>query len=76
VRRKRNTSIRRTSEFFYISLSHDSLENHYKTNFALIQHHKYSLAELDNMMPFERQLYLILLRNYIEEENEKHKQKK
>jgi hypothetical protein len=58
-----------------VSLLHDSLENHYKTNFALMQHHKYSLTELDNMMPFERQIYKSLLMSYIEEENERAKQR-
>lgn len=58
-----------------MSLLHDSLENHYKTNFALMQHHKYSLTELDNMMPFERQIYKSLLMSYIEEENERAKQR-
>ena len=58
-----------------MSLLHDSLENHYKTNFALMQHHQYSLTELDNMMPFERQIYKSLLMNYIEEENERAKQR-
>lgn len=58
-----------------MSLLHDSLENHYKTNFALMQHHQYSLTELDNMMPFERQIYKSLLMSYIEEENERAKQR-
>ena len=52
-------------------LSHDSLENYYKTNFALMQHHKYSLTELDNMIPFEREIYLELLSQWIKEENER-----
>ena len=54
---------------------HDSLENMYKTNFALMQHHKYSLTELENMMPWERDIYLTLLKNYIESENLKRQQK-
>ena len=58
-------------EFFRIALSHDSLFNYFKTNFALMQHHKYSLTELENMMPFEREIYLGLLEQYILEENEK-----
>ena len=45
--------------------------NYYKTNFALIQHHKYSLTELENMMPWEREIYLGLLIQHIKEENEK-----
>lgn len=33
-----------------------------------MQHHKYSLVELENMIPFEREIYLTLLLNYLEEE--------
>ena len=36
-----------------------------------MQHHKYSLTELDNMMPWEREIYMGLLTNYIREENER-----
>lgn len=59
------------TKFFYIGLSHDSLVNHYKTNFAMMQHHKYSLTELDNMVPWEREIYISLLQEYIKEENER-----
>lgn len=58
-----------------MALSHESLENYYKTNFALMQHHKYSLTELDSMMPWEREIYVMLLNQYIQEENERIKQK-
>ena len=34
-----------------------------------MQHHKYSLTELENMMPWEREIYIGLLKEYIEEEN-------
>jgi len=71
----RNSIIRRIAKFFYVSLIHDSLENHYVTNFSLMQHHKYSLTELENMMPFERKIYISLLVNYLEEEAEKAKQR-
>jgi hypothetical protein len=50
-------------------MAHESLESYYKTNFALIQHHKYSLTELENMIPWEREIYITLLQQYIEEEN-------
>ena len=50
-------------------MAHESLESYYKTNFALMQHHKYSLTELENMMPWEREIYVTLLSQYIEEEN-------
>jgi len=36
-----------------------------------MQHHKYSLFELDNMIPWEKQIYVKMLMNYIQEQNEK-----
>lgn len=39
-----------------------------------MQHHKYSLTELETMMPWERDIYVSLLIRYIEEENERIKQ--
>lgn len=51
------------------------LENYYKLNFALMQYHKYSLTEIENMMPWERDIYVILLQQHLEEEEEKQKQR-
>ena len=45
------------------------------TNFSLMQHHKYSLTELENMMPWEREVYVEMLVQYIKEENDKQKQR-
>ena len=53
---------------------HDSLENYYKTNFALMQHHKYSLTELEDMIPWERDGYVNLLIANIAEEERRQKQ--
>jgi len=53
---------------------YDSLSNHFRTNFALMQHHKYSLSELNDMMPWERNVYVTMLLQFIDEENEKLKQ--
>ena len=36
-----------------------------------MQHHKYNLTELDNMMPWEREIYLGLLMEHLEEEKER-----
>ena len=55
-------------------MAHESLESYFKTNFALMQHHKYSLTELENMMPWEREIYISLLQQYVEEENLKAQQ--
>jgi hypothetical protein len=43
------------------------MEGYYKTNFALMQHHKYSLTEIENMVPWERQVYTTLLMQYLEQ---------
>ena len=40
----------------------------------MIQHHKWSLTELEDMMPYERDIYVAMLQNWIDEENEKMKQ--
>ncbi len=55
-------------------MAHEDLESYFKTNFALMQHHKYSLTELENMIPWEREVYVSLLQQYIEEENLKAQQ--
>jgi hypothetical protein len=36
-----------------------------------MQHHKYSLTELESMIPWERDIYVQLLINWIKEENER-----
>ena len=57
-------------------LSHDDLQNHYTVNFELMQNHKYSLTELEHMMPWEREVYLAMLIEYLKDEAEKQKQRK
>ena len=36
-----------------------------------MQFHKYSLTELEQMIPWERSLYIDLLKQHIKEQNEK-----
>ena len=40
-----------------------------------MQHHNYSLSDLENMMPWEREIYVEMLVQYIKEENDKQKQR-
>lgn len=47
---------------------HMSLENYYKINFALMQFHKYSLTEVENLIPWERDIYIGLLQQHLEDE--------
>lgn len=52
-------------------LGHESLVSFFQNNFNMIQHHKYSLEEIENMIPLEREIYIALLVKWIEEENER-----
>lgn len=39
--------------------------------FSLVHHHKYSITEIENMIPFERDIYVDLLKNYLDEAEKK-----
>lgn len=41
----------------------------------MMQHYNYSLTELDHMMPWEREIYVHMLKKHIEEENERLKRR-
>ena len=55
-------------------MAHLSAESYYELTFSLMQYNKYSLTELENMIPWERDIYLTLLQQYIEEEKLKQQQ--
>jgi hypothetical protein len=52
-------------------LSHITLANYYQMIFSLAQHHKYSITEIENLLPFERDLYFGMLSDFIQKQNEK-----
>lgn len=43
--------------------SHDSLENFYETNFSLVYSYNLHLSEIEGMMPWERDVFILLARN-------------
>ena len=47
-----------------------------RTMFAMMQHHKYSFSDLNDMIPWEREIYLGLLEEFIKEENERMEKEK
>ena len=51
-------------------MGHDKLGNVYKTNFALMNHHKWNLSDLEDMMPWERYIYVDLLQAFLREQEE------
>lgn len=57
-------------------LTHTDLSAYFRTSFSLMQHHKYSLNEIESLFPWEREVYINLLISYLKEEKEKAKNKK
>ena len=57
-------------------MCHNTLQNYYLLNFSLIQHHKYSLTEIENLIPWEREIYVQLLNDHIKEENNRLRREK
>jgi len=57
-------------------MSNDTLTNHYSANFELMYHHHFSLTELNNMLPYERTVYIQMLNNYLEQKNLEYQQKR
>ena len=56
-------------------MAHTNLENYFRLNFAMMQYHKYSLTEIENMIPWERDIYVGLLQSHLEEERLKEQQR-
>jgi hypothetical protein len=54
-------------------LAHSSIYVYYQKLFAMVQHHKYSITDLENLMPFERDLYFEMLIEFIKKQEEKQK---
>lgn len=50
--------------------SYDNIANFYKTNFALMQHHKYSLTEIENMISWEKYVYIDLLSEFLKKQEQ------
>ena len=48
-----------------------SLDSYYRLNFNLAQHHKWDIGSLENLIPFERDIYVELLQKHLEEEKNK-----
>lgn len=53
-----------------MALSHNSLQNYYNMIFSLAQHHKYSISEIENLIPFERDIFIELLMEHLKQQEE------
>lgn len=47
-------------------LSHTTLSGYYEETFFMKQLHGWSLEELDNLIPFEKDIYFSMLMNFLE----------
>ena len=56
-------------------MGHDTLSNVIKSNFNLLHHHKWSLTEVENLMPWEKHIYTELLNDWVKEQEDKAKQR-
>ena len=54
--------------FFLIALSHISLRMYYEYTFSLIHNFKWSLSDFENMLPWERDIYIAKLEKQLDEE--------
>lgn len=57
----RHSQVEGARRFFGITIAKGELHDHYKTNFLLMNEHNFSLTEMDNMFPYEREIYVMLL---------------
>lgn len=53
-------------------LSHTTLAVYYENIFSLAQHHKYSITEIENLIPFERDIYVEMLLNFLRKQKEEY----
>jgi hypothetical protein len=71
---QRITAHRRSSKFFRVVLSHNTLASFIMTNWALWFHHKMAVDVIEDLIPWERDAYAKLTSDYIERENDRQKQ--
>ena len=56
-------------------MNHNTLENYYKVVFNLVQQHKFvTVSDLENLIPFERDIYMALIKEDVEKREEEAKQ--
>jgi hypothetical protein len=60
-----------SKRFFYLSFGSDGLKGFYTLNFSLWYHHDVEIDAFDNIIPWEKDLYVSMLSKKVEEENEK-----
>lgn len=49
-------------------MGYSNLSEYYKLLFAMVQFHKYSMTEIYEMYPYERDIFALMLKDYIDEQ--------
>ena len=52
-------------------MGHEGLDSYFKSNFALMHHHKWPLSDIDSMIPWEKYVYVDMLQAHIKAEEER-----
>ncbi len=54
-----------------MSLCHENITSMIKTNSDLFLHFKMTYSELESLMPWEREIYIELIRQHVDKENQR-----
>lgn len=60
-----------TQRFFYLTFRDGSLRGYYNNMFTLTHQYKYTLTELENMLPWERDMYIAMVNSWVKEETDR-----
>ena len=71
--RYRNYRATWLKRFFLIALAHNSLSNYYQLLTMLSFYHKYAIQDIEDMMPWEREVIVKLILHYIKQDEEARK---
>ena len=54
-------------------MGYQRLAIYYKTMFSLMNHHKWNLSEVEDLIPWEKQVYVDLLEDWIKQKEQEAK---
>lgn len=73
--KQREIKLKGLFEYINFFFSHLNLQLYYMQNFQMKYHHNYSLQEIENMIPFERSVYIEQIRAHLNQEKQRLSQK-
>lgn len=69
--KERQIKLKGLFDYINFFFSHLNLQLYYMQNFQMKYHHNYSLEEIENMIPFERSVYIEQIRAYLNQEKQR-----